>query len=63
MDNQIKENLATKYSINGSDGSQIDYLRCFRAYLHNAADLYVPSEPSELKLLRDFVAKVKGIKK
>ena len=38
------EDMATKYSIAGSEGRVVDYLLCFKTYLLDAAEKYVPSE-------------------
>ena len=36
--------MATKYAIAGSEGRVVDYLLCFKTYLLDAAEKYVPSE-------------------
>ena len=38
------EEMASKYAIAGSEGRVVDYLLCFKTYLLDAAEKYVPSE-------------------
>ena len=38
------EDMASKYAIAGSEGRVVDYLLCFKTYLLDAAEKYVPSE-------------------
>ena len=38
------EELASKYAVAGSEGRVVDYLLCFKTYLLDAAEKYVPSE-------------------